>query len=149
MKRSVLIGIVIVAIGMIAGAVFYRTHTRLTGSDATLGGVSLRLEYATTTAAQKRGLSGRAEVPGDYGMLFVFNTANRYGFWMKDMLAPIDIFWLDDSLKVVAVSSDLDPATYPDVFYPPIPVRYVLETAAGFARAHSIATGTPLVLKNH
>jgi len=50
------------------------------------------------------------------------------------------------------VSLRIDYATsayiYPNVFYPIKPARYVLETAAGFSREHSIATGTSLLLKN-
>ncbi len=147
MKRGILIGITVVVIGLAAGVIFYRTYSRQ-GGDATFGGVSLKLEYATTTPVQERGLGGRSSIPDHYGMLFVFGTASRYGFWMKDMLVPIDIFWLDGSLRVVSVSRDVSPSTYPDVFYPPVPVRFVLETAAGFARANNIATGTPLIWKD-
>lgn len=114
---------------------------------AKLGGVSLILEYATTSADRERGLGGRASVPEGHGMLFVFPQSDLHGFWMKDMRVPIDIFWLDSSGRVVSVTRDIATSSYPSVFYPPSPVRYVLETAAGFARSHAIATGTPLILK--
>jgi hypothetical protein len=39
-------------------------------------------------------------------------------------------------------------SSYPSVFYPTSPALYVLETTAGFASEHNIATGTPLLLKN-
>ena len=52
---------------------------------------NMMFEVVTTQAAQERGLGGRATIPDNYGMLFVFPKADRYGFWMKDMLAPIDI----------------------------------------------------------
>ena len=81
-------------------------------------------------------------------MLFVFAEADRYGFWMKDMLFSIDMFWLDDKGQVVHLEEDVSPETYPDVFYPMVPARFVLETNAGFALEHSITIGTPLVLKN-
>lgn len=87
-------------------------------------------------------------IPNDYGMLFVFPKDSKYGFWMKDMLAPIDIFWLDSKGQVIFIAQNVATSTYPNVFYPTAPARYVLETAAGFAREHSIATGTPLLLKN-
>jgi hypothetical protein len=125
----------------------YRTQP-LYAPDAEFGGVSLRIEYATSTEAREKGLSGRADVPEGYGMLFVFPREDRYGFWMKDMLVPIDIFWLDSEGHVVSISEGVATSTYPNVFYPSEPVRYVLETAAGFARAHAVATGTPLRLKN-
>lgn len=112
------------------------------------GGVSLSLDYATTTAARELGLGGRKSVPDDYGMLFVFLKDDEYGFWMKDMLVPIDVFWLDDKGQVVYIAEDVATSTYPSVFYPSAPARYVLETGAGFARAHSILKGTPLLLKS-
>ena len=112
------------------------------------GVVSLRIEYATTSAARERGLSGREIIPNDYGMLFVFPKDDKYGFWMKDMLIPIDMFWLDSKGHVISVVSDVATSSYPNVFYPAVPARYVLETVAGFARSHSVATGTVLMLKN-
>ncbi len=115
---------------------------------AEFGGVSLNIDYATTTAARERGLSGRASIPSDYGMLFVFPKDDRYGFWMKDTLVPLDMFWLDAQGRVVSIAEDVSPSSFPHVFYPSVPARYVLETASGFAAAHGIVTGTPLLLKD-
>lgn len=116
-------------------------------ATASFGGVSLRLEYATTTEARERGLGGRTSLDPDQAMLFVFPEDDYFGFWMNDMLIPIDIFWLNAQGQVVSIEENVDPLTYPNVFYPTEPARYVLETAAGFAEANSIATGTPLLLK--
>ena len=80
-------------------------------------------------------------------MLFVFPKSDIYAFWMKDMLVPIDIFWLDAQGHIVSIARNVATSTYPNVFYPVAPARYVLETAAGFANAHSIATGTSLLLQ--
>mgnify|MGYP001576965915 CR=1 FL=1 len=115
---------------------------------AEFGGVSLRLEYATTPAERKRGLGGRTEIPEGYGMLFVFPKDDTYGFWMKDTLVPLDIFWLNNKGQIVSIAVDVATSTYPHVFYPTVPARYVLETTAGFARAHTIKIGTPLLLKS-
>jgi len=112
------------------------------------GGASLRIDYATTTASREKGLSGRTSIPSDYGMLFVFMKDDRYGFWMKDTLVPLDMFWLDAEGRVVFIAADVLPSSFPNVFYPNVPARYVLETAAGFAKEHAIATGTLLILKS-
>jgi uncharacterized membrane protein (UPF0127 family) len=147
----VLIGLALLVAALTGGAA-YRTRGPAAEPparaplSATFAGVSLSIELATTTAARELGLGGRASVPEGYGMLFVFATSSRYGFWMKDMRAPIDIFWLDDAGRVVTVAPGVATSTYPHVFYPSAPARYVLETAAGFARAHGVATGMPLVL---
>jgi uncharacterized membrane protein (UPF0127 family) len=111
------------------------------------GGVSLSLELATSSVAQQRGLGGRTEVPEGTGMLFVFAIADNYGFWMQDTLIPLDIFWLDDRGQVISIAKDVATSTYPTVFYPAAPARYVLETAAGFSDSHTIATGTPLTVR--
>ena len=150
MSRKFYIGFLIIAVASVAYLFIYRTTAppaEPAANTAEFGGVSLSVDYATTTAARELGLGGRTDVPADYGMLFVFPTDDTYGFWMNDMLVPIDIFWLDAKGQVISVTPEISPETYPSVFYPPEPVRYVLETAAGFARTNSIVAGTSLLLK--
>jgi uncharacterized membrane protein (UPF0127 family) len=81
-------------------------------------------------------------------MLFVFPTPGLYGFWMKEMEFPIDIFWLDAQGHVIFIKKNTDPSSYPHVFYSERSASYVLETVAGFADAHSVALGAKLELKN-
>lgn len=142
------IGLVLILL-VLGSAFAYRTYVSQEELPTTgyFGGVSLRIDYATSTAARELGLGDRTSIPADYGMLFVFPKDDRYGFWMKDTLVPLDMFWLDDKGHVVSLATSVSPSSYPSVFYPSVPARYVLETAAGFALAHSIATGTPLTLK--
>ncbi len=149
MSRNLYIGILIIAVAG-AGLFFFKTYSPSAelATTAEFGGVSLKIDYATTSAARERGLGGRTNIPDDYGMLFVFPKDDVYGFWMKDTLVPLDIFWLDAQGHVVSMAQDVATSSYPNVFYPTAPARYVLETAAGFARAHSVATGTPFRLKN-
>jgi uncharacterized membrane protein (UPF0127 family) len=147
--RTVGIAIIfaLVAIGLFIYV--YRTPAqveRIGWATGTFGGVSLSLELATTTAAQELGLGGRTSLPTDYGMLFVFPQDGEYGFWMKDTLIPLDMFWLNDQGQVVWMEQDVATDTYSTAFYPESPARYVLETSAGFAEVHDIATGTPLVV---
>ena len=149
MSRYFPIGLLVAIVAIVAVLFF-------AGGDASslptptgeFGGMSLRIEYATTTEARELGLGGRASIASDEAMLFVFPEDEYYGFWMNDMLISIDIFWLDSKGQVVSIEEDVSPSTYPDVFYPTAPARYVLETAAGFARAHGIVLGTPLLLKS-
>ena len=133
---------------MVAGAVlyFYRTSEGLP-EKGIFGGVPLRIEYALTPEEREQGLGGRPEIPEDYGMLFAFPRDALYGFWMKDTLVPLDIFWLDEEGRVVSMALEVATSSYPDVFYPSAPAHYVLETMAGFARGNSVATGTVLLLK--
>lgn len=139
---------------LITATVVYRTSSSRAPlpddsfSTAEFGGVSLKIELATTSEARELGLGGRSEIPDDYGMLFVFTKPSYYGFWMKDTLVPLDIYWLNSQGQVVSIAQDVATTSFPNVFYPSEPALYVLETASGFARMHSIATGTQLRLKN-
>jgi len=103
---------------------------------------AMKFEVVTSDADQEKGLGGRASIPHDYAMLFVFPTDDTYGFWMKDMLVPIDMIWVSDSHQIVKIDDSVSPDTYPNVFYPPQPVRYVLETRAGEAKLLGWKVGT-------
>jgi uncharacterized protein len=159
MSRNLYIGLLVIIAGIVS-VFFYRTNfndktidinveqATQPVPDAEFGGVSLRIDYAMTPEDRELGLGGRTEMPEDYGMLFAFPVDDYYGFWMKDAMVPLDIFWLDAQGQTVFIMADVATSTYPDVFYPTTPARYVLETAAGFARKHNIVIGTPLLLKN-
>ena len=55
------------------------------------------LEVAQTPEAWARGLMGRASLPEDGGMVFLFDAQTRAAFWMKDTLIPLSIlFWQGD-----------------------------------------------------
>ena len=145
MQRNAVLVIMIASV-LVGTFLFYRTSSLLPAT-AEFGGVSLNIEYALTEVEREKGLGGRESIESNYGLLFVFPEDQQYGFWMKGMLVPIDIFWLNDQGQVVSSELSVSPASYPHVFYPPERVRYVLEAAAGFAVAHAVATGTPLLLK--
>lgn len=151
MKKILLVVLSVVALGCLLISFLYKTPVldipegNVKGK---FGGVSLSIELATTTADRELGLGDRESIPDRYGMLFAFPADSFYGFWMKDTLIPLDIFWLDDQGRVVSIKENALPESYPETFYPTEPARYVLETNAGFAHEHGIATGTPLVLQN-
>lgn len=55
------------------------------------------LQVARTSQARARGLMGRASLPEDGGMVFLFDDETRAAFWMKDTLIPLSIlFWQGD-----------------------------------------------------
>ena len=89
------------------------------------------IELATTTAARVRGLSNRTYIQKDTGFLMQFEAMGKPGIWMKDMLFPIDIYWLDARFNLVDTKLSVSPATYPNVFYPTGDAEYVLETHPG------------------
>jgi uncharacterized membrane protein (UPF0127 family) len=79
------------------------------GPYVIIAGVRLSVEVADTPAERGRGLSGREMLPENSGMLFVFDTPGRYGFWMYGMKFPLDIIWIDESLRVVYFVENAQP----------------------------------------
>jgi hypothetical protein len=108
----------------------------------TLGSVSLMGSIADTDDERAQGLSGTNEIPAEVAKVFIFETAAKWSFWMKDMNYPIDIFWLDENGVVVHIEESVSPETYPEKsFMPPVPALYVIETKAGFAQGNNIMVG--------
>jgi len=108
-------------------------------------GHRLDIEIADRVLLREKGLSGRTALAEGRGMLFVYGRDGRWGIWMKDMAFPIDVVWADGSGTIVAMKESLSPQTYPTVFYPDVPARYVLEAPAGFAAANRIGAGSRIV----
>ena len=107
------------------------------------GGVTLGVEVAKSTADQQKGLSDRASMANDHGMLFVFDSEANWGFWMKGMKFSLDIIWFDSQRHAVYIEQDLAPCTPQDcpIYTPPVKAMYVLEVNAGFVRNHNIVLG--------
>lgn len=104
------------------------------GPTITVDGRTIQVEVADTEALREQGLSDRASLPAGRGMLFVFDEPGDYGFWMRNMRFPLDIVWLEregEGYRAVDITRNVLPDTFPQVFYPPRPVKYVLETNPG------------------
>jgi uncharacterized membrane protein (UPF0127 family) len=129
-----------------------------------LGSLKIPVTIAATPQSQEQGLSNTASLPSNQGMLFIFDTPDTYGFWMKDMRYPLDFVWIDTTMKIIGVTSNVAPGTYPKVFYctqPACPnparqnhsggdevgrVRSMLEVNAGFSTQHDLKVGQQLQL---
>lgn len=112
---------------------------RLSGGTTTIA-----IAYAITPEEHERGLSGRAALLEGSGLLFVFDRADTYQFWMPDMRFSIDIIWIGEDKRIVDISERVSPESYPTLFRPRVPARYVLEVNAGDAAKWGWTVGTPL-----
>ena len=106
------------------------------------GEATYAVDLAVKPAEQRQGLSGRETMAQNSGMLFVFEEEQPLYFWMKDMLFPLDIIWIDDQCRLIDVAADVPtpPANAGNDEIPrvqsPLPARYALELNAGeWARA--------------
>ena len=101
-----------------------------------LGGQDVSVEISNTNDLRAIGLSGRKSLGEREGMLFIFEESDAFGFWMKDMNFSIDIVWINDLMQVVGMEENVSPDTFPKIFYPPVPIRYVLELPSGYLKEH-------------
>lgn len=103
-----------------------------------LAGQTVKVKLASTPEQLATGLAGVQDLAWDEGMLFIFPRRDYYNFWMKNMLMPLDIIWIDGN-KVVEISKNvLAPEDLTNQGNLPIyqgnqPVDYVLEVKAGFS----------------
>lgn len=156
----------VVMLFVVFGAVFFAVTDKRTGDPAAtstprdgarvykenialfaVGERMYSLEVADTDAKRIAGLSGRANIGEHDGMLFIFPTSARHGIWMKDMHFAIDILWLNGDFRVVHTAARVGPETYPTVFRPARPARFVIELPAGTIDELRIERGDILDLR--
>ena len=120
------------------------------GSNATaeINGTKFKLLVAKSENDRQKGLSGRKSLDENQGMLFVFDHPDQYGFWMKDMLFPIDIIYIDTDKVVYVVRKAPAGGQTPNlvIYRPDEPANYVLEVNAGTADKLNIKKGTTVKL---
>jgi len=110
-----------------------------------LGGESFTVELAKTAESVIRGLSKRSFLPNNRGILLVFGRTGYHGIWMKEMRFSLDIVWIDEEGVVVDLRENVSPETFPEVFSPISPARYVLEVNAGVVGERNVRIGSRIL----
>lgn len=111
--------------------------------------IPLTVSVADSPSERALGLSGVKSLPEREGKLFIFDIEGRYGFWMKDMLFPIDILWIDNSGKIVHIEENVRIDSYPTIYTTPVPARFVLEVNAFFVSTFHIDIGDQVTIPSH
>lgn len=112
----------------------------------TAGGHTFVVDVADTPEAQVLGLGGRKHLGPNDGMLFVYKDKSRHTFWMRGMLIPIDMIWLENR-RIVHIERRVPPPApgTPEhrlpTYAPLEPANFVLEVAAGRADALGLKAG--------
>jgi uncharacterized protein len=106
-------------------------------------GKVLQAEVMVSDEDRAMGLMFRPSLPLDRGMIFIFETADFHGIWMKNCRFPIDILWLDEDRKVVHLAESVPPckADPCPVYNPMRRATYVIELNAGQARREKAVVG--------
>ena len=99
----------------------------------------IRVEVAKTPEERSYGLMGRKHLSKDEGMLFIFETEDYHGFWMKDTLIPLSIAFIDKDGRIVWIT-DMKPLTL-NSHVPPKPILYALEMNKSWFSSCGIKVG--------
>lgn len=111
-----------------------------------VNGVPLTLELARTEAEHEEGLSDRASLGTNQGMLFLFARVGLYPFWMPRMHFPLDMVWIRGK-RVVEIHEGVPapkPGETPVTITPTETADRVLEINAGMAERYGLKIGSEI-----
>lgn len=120
----------------------------------TVKDIEVNVLVSDTPEKRKVGLSNKSFLAETEGMIFVFESKDvKPTFWMKDMLIPIDIIWINDE-KIVQIDKnisvpqkntlDKDLSTFSSEDL----IDYVLEVNSGFSDKYKIEVGDSVDLSS-
>lgn len=110
--------------------------------------VQVTVEYAVTEEEKSSGLMYRTTL-GDYeGMLFIYEEDATHSYWMRNVLIPLDMIFIDKDGVVVSIQHNTDPCAAENCpSYPSgKPFRYVLEVNGGWSQRNYIEIGGEVTL---
>ena len=115
-------------------------------------GVIIQAEIANTMKKRAEGLMYREYLAKDRGMLFTFDQAQPWVFWMKNTKIPLDIIWMDEKKQIIYIAKNVPICTRNDdgcpQYYPNDPAMYVLELNGGESERLKLQKGTKLQFRS-
>jgi len=109
-------------------------------------GAAVKVELAVTPEQQMNGLMQREFLEEDSGMLFVKETEQNMGFWMKNTLIPLDIIFINKEWEVVDIKHSFEPCKVEQcpIYKSKKKAKYALEVNSGFAEEQGLEIGDKL-----
>ncbi len=112
------------------------------------GGAVIHAELADTIKKRAQGLMHREHLAKDRGMLFTFDQAQPWTFWMKNTKISLDIIWMNEKKQIIHIARNVPICTRTDdgcpQYQPNGPATYVLELGGGEAERLKLENGSKL-----
>ncbi len=90
----------------------------------------------------------REHLAKDRGMLFTFDQAQPWTFWMKNTKISLDIIWMNEKKQIIHIARNVPICTRTDdgcpQYQPNDPATYVLELGGGEAERLKLENGSKL-----
>jgi uncharacterized membrane protein (UPF0127 family) len=149
MKNKKIILIVIILVIILAFFCFYFLKKPVENySQVCIREKCVKVEIADNPDLRERGLMYRSNLCENCGMLFIFPSEGKYGFWMKNTKIPLDIIWIDKNKKIIDIIS-AEPCSSEScrTYYSSNPALYVLEVNSGYAAINGIKIGDEVEIR--
>ncbi len=104
------------------------------------------VDIADTPEKRALGLMYQKSLARHHAMLFIFDSTDYHSIWMKNTFIPLDVIFLDENLRIVAIVPHAQPHSL-ETFNGNVPSRFVLEINAGLAAKFELAIGQKATLE--
>lgn len=132
------------------GMVFAQNRLK-TKPTAAINNRTFELSIADSQKEKEIGLSETESLAENQGMIFLFDKADYYSFWMKNMTIPIDIIYINGD-KIVTIIDNARPPESPNenltIYTPTEPSDKVLEIKAGLSKTYNFKKGDRVEYEN-
>lgn len=102
---------------------------------------TIDIEIADTYRERQRGLMQRRSLGYNRGMLFIFDSVDEQGMWMKNTPLPLDIVFVAPDSQVINIAHRTTPFSETTI-EPDAPNKFVVEVRAGFANRFNLTDST-------
>ena len=103
-----------------------------------IGVVSYQVEVVDGILSRAQGLMNREPLPRGAGMLFLYKRETRVSFWMKSVLSPPDIIFIDSAGNIIKIHENALPHDLTPI-QSVVPIIGVLELRGGTVKLDQIA----------
>lgn len=102
---------------------------------------TIDIEIADSDAERKRGLMRQRSLGYERGMLFIFDSVDKGGMWMRNTPLPLDIVFVAPDSQVINIVRRTTPFSDKTI-EPNAPRKFVVEVRAGFAARFGLTDST-------
>lgn len=106
---------------------------------------TISVQLADSPEERASGMAGISGISDTEGMLFLFSEPTRPQFWMKGVVIPLDIIWINGD-KIVHIEDNVKPEinvadTQLKRYVAPVEADKILEVNGGWAYRHDVNVG--------
>lgn len=145
MKKFIILIIFLLAI--LISAIFYINKSSPNTIMLKINNQVFILEKAITPEEKAKGLMFIRELDNNTGMIFIWEYERARTFWMKNMLIPLDIIFLNKDKKIIDIKENFNPCeSEPCPSYISKPAMYAIEINAGLSEKLNLTLGDEIDL---